>query len=120
MKDQSQDSRESTPCGRCEREAIYRNSRQLNKVSWQPSITKVLPDEFGEVIAGPNVAVIYCYASWNRYDVTMDQMLCEIADAYTDHIFIGSIDTDENSERCKEFRISKSACNSSLRKWPVL
>ena len=108
---------------------------------WQPSITKVLPDEFGEVIAGPNVAVIYCYASWNRYDVTMDRMLCEIADAYTDHIFIGSIDTDdqENWERCKEFRIlnlpaivafvngqyfetvigllSKASLNSKLQKW---
>lgn len=76
-------------------------------MSWQPSTTKVLPDEFNEVLAGHNVAVFRFYASWNEYDVTMDQMLCEIADTYKDRIFIGSIDTDdqENLERCKELRI---------------
>lgn len=76
-------------------------------MSWQPSTTKVLPDEFNEVLAGHNVAVFHFYASWNEYDVTMDQMLCEIADTYKDRIFIGSIDTDdqENLERCKELRI---------------
>ena len=76
-------------------------------VSWQPSTTKVLPDEFGEVIAGHNVAIFHFYGSWNRYDVTMDRQLCEIADVYKDQIFIGSIDTDDlkNWERCKELRI---------------
>ncbi|HEU4507421.1 MAG TPA: hypothetical protein VFR78_04230, partial [Pyrinomonadaceae bacterium] len=36
-----------------------------------------------------------------------DQMLCEIVDAYKDHIFFGSIDTDdqENWGRCIELRI---------------
>jgi len=76
-------------------------------MSWQLSTTKVLPDEFGEVIAGHSVAVFHFYASWNRHDVTMNQMLSEIADAYKDQIFIGSIDTDdpENWKRCKELRI---------------
>ena len=110
-------------------------------MSWQLSTTKVLPDEFGEVIAGHRVAVFHFYASWNRYDATMDQMLCDIADAYKDHIFIGSIDTDdqENWERCKELSIlnlpaiaafvnsqhfetvigllSKESLNSKLQKW---
>lgn len=110
-------------------------------MSWQPSTTKVLPDEFGKVIAGQSVAVFHFYAAWNPYDVTMDQMLCEIADAYKDHIFIGSIDADdqENWERCKELRIlnlpaiaafvnsqhfetviglpSKEALNSKVQKW---
>jgi len=76
-------------------------------MSWQPSTTRVLPDEFDEVVAGHNVAVFHFYASWNGYDVTMDQMLREIADTYKDRIFIGSIDTDdrENYEKCKELRI---------------
>ena len=110
-------------------------------MSWQPSTTKVLPDEFGELIARHSVAVFHFYASWNRYDVTMDQMLCDIVDAYKDHIFIGSIDTDdqENGERCKELRIlnlpaiaafvnsrhfetvigllSKESLNSKVQKW---
>ncbi len=79
----------------------------FSDVSWQPSTTKVLPDEFGEVIAGHNVPIFHSYASWNRYDVTMDRQLCEIADVYKDQIFIGSIDTDheKNWERCKELRI---------------
>lgn len=78
-----------------------------NAVSWQPSTTKVLPDKFEEAIGEHNVAVFHFYAAWNRYDVTMDQMLCEIAVAYKDQIFVGSIDTDdqENWERCKELRI---------------
>ena len=76
-------------------------------MSWQPSTTKVLPDEFGEVIAGHSVVIFHFYAAWNRYDVIMDQLLCEIGDTYKDHIFIGSIDTDdqENCEKCKELRI---------------
>ena len=76
-------------------------------MSWQPSTTKVLPDEFGEVLAGHNLAVFHFYASWNRYDVAMDQILCEIADTYKGHIFIGSIDADdpENYDKCKELRI---------------
>jgi len=79
----------------------------VNEMSWQPSTTKVLPDEFDEVLASYNVAVFHFYASWNRYDVTIDQILREIADTYKDRIFIGSIDTDdqENWERCKELRI---------------
>ena len=79
----------------------------LTEVSWQPSTTKVLPGEFDEVLAGHKVAVFHFYASWNRYDVTMDQILCEIADTYKGHMFIGSIDTDdpENYEKCKELRI---------------
>ena len=76
-------------------------------MSWQPSTTKVRPDEFSEVIAGHNVVIFHFYASWNRNDVIMDQVLCEIADTYKDHVFIGSIDTDdpENYEKCKELRI---------------
>ena len=73
-------------------------------MSWYPSTTKV---RFGEVIDHHNVAVFHFYASWNRYDVTMDQMLVEIAGAHKDQIFVGSIDTDdqENWDRCKELRI---------------
>jgi len=76
-------------------------------VSWQPSTTKVLPDGFGEVIARHNVAIFHFYASWNRYDVTIDRQLCEIADVYKNQIFVGSIDIDDekNWERCKELRI---------------
>ena len=76
-------------------------------MSWHPSTSKVLPDRFDEIIRGHNVAVFHFYASWNRYDVTMDQMLGEIAVAYKDQIFVGAIDTDdqENWERCKELRI---------------
>lgn len=77
-------------------------------MNWQPSTTKVSPDEIGEVIAGHSIAVFHFYAAWNhRYDATMDQLLCEVADAYKDQIFIGSIDTDDeqNWERCKELRI---------------
>jgi thioredoxin-like negative regulator of GroEL len=83
------------------------NSRPVNEVSWQPSTTKVSSDEFGEVIAGHNVVIFHFYASWNRYDVAMDQILCEIAGTDKDDIFIGSIDTDdqENCEKCKELRI---------------
>ena len=110
-------------------------------MSWQPSTSKVLADGFCEVIGATTVAVFHFYASWNRYDVTKDQMLCEIADAYKDHIFIGSVDTDdqENWERCKELRIlnlpaiatfvnsrhfetvigllSKESLNSKVQKW---
>jgi len=110
-------------------------------MSWQPSTTKVLADGFCEVIGTTKVAVFHFYASWNRYDVTEDQMLCEIADAYKDQIFVGSIDTDdhENWERCKELRIlnlpaiaifvkgqhfetvigllSKESLNSKVQKW---
>ena len=76
-------------------------------MSWQPSTTKVLSDEFGEVIAGHNLAIFHFWASWNRYDVTTDRQLCEIADVYKDQIFIGSIDTDDekNWKICKELRI---------------
>lgn len=76
-------------------------------MSWKPSTTEVLPDRFGEVIAGHNVALFHFYASWNVYDVEMDQMLCEIAGDYKGQIFIGSIDADnqENWEKCKELRI---------------
>jgi len=79
----------------------------FNEVSWQPSTTKVPHNRFAEVTGGHNIAVLHFYASWNRYDVTMDQMLCEIADAYKDQIFVGSINTDDqqNWERCKELRI---------------
>ena len=76
-------------------------------MSWQPSTTKVPPDRFAEVTGGHKIAVFHFYASWNRYDVTMDQVVCEITEAYKDQIFVGSIDTDdqENWERCKELRI---------------
>ena len=76
-------------------------------MNWKPSTTEVLPDAFGEVIAGHNIAVFHFWASWNSYDVAMDQRLCEIADAYKGQIFIGSIDADdeENWARCKELRI---------------
>ena len=76
-------------------------------MSWSPSTTKVLPHEFDEVLARHNVAVVHFYASWNQSDVTMDQLLCEVAHTYKDRIFIGSIDTDdqENREKCKELRI---------------
>ena len=76
-------------------------------MSWKPSTTEVLPDAFGEVIAGHNIAVLHFWAAWNTYDVVMDQRLCEIANAYKGQIFIGSIDADneENWERCKELRI---------------
>ena len=95
------------PCRRRENKAIRGFQEIFKKMSWQLSTTKVLPDKFGELIAGHSIAVFHFYASWNRYDVTMDQMLGDIADAYKDHIFIGSIDTDdqENWERCKELRI---------------
>ena len=72
-----------------------RRSRNYNDVSGQPSTTKVPSDKFGEVIGGHNVALFHFYASWNRHEVTMDQMLCEIAVAYKDQIFVGSIDTDD-------------------------
>jgi hypothetical protein len=74
----------------------------------------------------------------------MDQMLCEIADAYKDQIFVGSIDTDdqENWERYKELHIlnlpaiaiyvksehfetvmgllSKESLNSKVQEWLTL
>ena len=77
------------------------------EVNWKPSTTEVAPEEFGEVIAGHSIAVFHFWASWNSYDVTMDQRLCEVANAYKGQIFIGSIDADnpENWERCKELRI---------------
>jgi thiol-disulfide isomerase/thioredoxin len=54
-----------------------------------------------------HVAIFHFYASWNGYDITMDQILCEIADAYKDQVFVGSIDTHDrqNSGRCKELPI---------------
>ena len=111
------------------------------EVSWQPSTTKILPDRFGEVVGSHNVVVFHFYAAWNWYDVPMDQMLSEIAVAYRDQIFVGSIDTDDqdNWKRCKELRIlnlpaiavfvngqhfetvigllSKESLNSKVQKW---
>jgi thioredoxin-like negative regulator of GroEL len=79
----------------------------IKEVEWKPSTAEVLPDTFGKVIAAHDVVVFHFWASWNAYDVTMDQMLGEIANDYSDQIFIGSIDTDnqENWARCKELRI---------------
>ncbi len=74
---------------------------------WNPSTTKVPADKFGKVITEHEIAVFHFWASWNAYDKTMDQILCEIADEYKGRIFIGSIDADEpeNWPRCKELRI---------------
>jgi len=74
---------------------------------WKPSTTEVRPDEFGKVIADRSLTVFHFWASWNTYDKTMDQILCEIADEYEGRVFIGSIDADqkENWFRCNELRI---------------
>lgn len=76
-------------------------------MSWKPSTSEVLPDQFATVVAQHDVTVLHFWASWNLHDKSMDTVLAKIASEFKGRVFIGSVHADDPryNEACRELKV---------------